>query len=95
MNAEALIRRDHGGCRILVVDDEPVNLEVARYLLEDAELRVDTAEDGDGIEAYLHHGKEVARLGLQCQHLLGVAVALVGHHLQLDLAGGGKGDLGE
>ena len=47
VNAEALIRRDHGGCRILVVDDEPVNLEVARYLLEDAELRVDTAEDGE------------------------------------------------
>ncbi len=46
-HAEALIRRDHGGCRILVVDDEPVNLEVAKFLLEDADLRVDTAEDGE------------------------------------------------
>jgi CheY-like chemotaxis protein len=46
-DAEELLRRDHGGERILVVDDEPVNREVARMLLEDAELLVDTAEDGE------------------------------------------------
>ena len=78
---------------------EPGPLVEAGYQLPDGGIEggfpQDTTEDGDGIEAYLHHGKEVARLGLQCQHLLGVAVALVGHHLQLDLAGGGKGDLGE
>ncbi|MNQ71918.1 hypothetical protein D3C85_866070 [compost metagenome] len=55
----------------------------------------DAAQDGDGIEANLHHGKEVTRLGLQCQHFFGMAIALVGHHLQLDLAGGGERDLGE
>ena len=33
--AEALIRQNHQGRRILLVDDEPVNLEVARYLLEE------------------------------------------------------------
>ena len=32
--------------RILVVDDEPVNLLVARYLLEDFGFAVDSAEDG-------------------------------------------------
>ncbi|MBI5110045.1 MAG: response regulator [Rhodocyclales bacterium] len=47
INAEALIRRHYGGQRILVVDDEPVNLEVARVLMEDTALLVDTAEDGE------------------------------------------------
>ena len=32
--------------RILIVDDEPVNLEIACFLLEAAGLRVDRAEDG-------------------------------------------------
>ena len=45
-DAETLIRQRYQGLRILVVDDEPVNLEVARFLLEDAGLVVDTAEDG-------------------------------------------------
>ena len=45
-NAEVQIRARHGGRRILIVDDEPVNLEVARFLLEESGLRVDTAEDG-------------------------------------------------
>ncbi|MEI7612976.1 MAG: ATP-binding protein [Betaproteobacteria bacterium] len=43
---EILIRQDHQGRRILLVDDEPINLEVARLLLEDTGLLVDTAEDG-------------------------------------------------
>jgi len=46
-NAEQLLRARHGGRRILIVDDEPVNLEVARFLLEDSGLRVDTAADGE------------------------------------------------
>ena len=45
-DAEALIRERYRGCRVLLVDDEPVNLEVARYLLEDAGIIVDTAADG-------------------------------------------------
>ena len=46
-NSEILIRRNHAGRRILVVDDEPVNREVAKFLLEDTALHVDTAEDGE------------------------------------------------
>jgi two-component system sensor histidine kinase/response regulator len=46
-DAEELLRRHHGGARILVVDDEPVNREVATMLLEDAGLTVDTADDGE------------------------------------------------
>jgi CheY-like chemotaxis protein len=46
IDAETLIRRRYQGLRILLVDDEPVNLEVARFLLEGAGLMVDTAENG-------------------------------------------------
>jgi CheY-like chemotaxis protein len=46
VDAEAELRRRHAGQRILVVDDEPVNREVASMQLEDAGLWVDTAEDG-------------------------------------------------
>ena len=46
VDAETLIRQGCGGRRLLVVDDEPVNREVARMLLEDIGLVIDTAEDG-------------------------------------------------
>ena len=41
-----VIRKNHQGRRILIVDDELLNLEVAKFLLEDIGLVVDTAEDG-------------------------------------------------
>jgi CheY-like chemotaxis protein len=45
-DAEALIRQRYHGRRLLVVDDEPVNLAVTQYLLEESGLAIDTAEDG-------------------------------------------------
>ncbi|MEI7431702.1 MAG: response regulator, partial [Betaproteobacteria bacterium] len=44
--SEKNLRQQHQGRRILIVDDEPLNLEVAQYMLEEVGLRVDTAEDG-------------------------------------------------
>lgn len=44
--AELILARDYPGRKILVVDDEPVNREVAGYLLEDVGLVADMAEDG-------------------------------------------------
>ena len=44
--AEHALRQRHSGRRILIVDDEPLNLEVARFMLEDIGLLIDTAEDG-------------------------------------------------
>jgi hypothetical protein len=55
-SAEQAIQRDHAGKRILVVEDEPVNQEIAQMLLEDVGLKVDLA--GDGREAV-----EMARSG--------------------------------
>ena len=45
-NAEQLLRERHAGRRILVADDEPVNLEVAKVLLEDLGLIAEVAENG-------------------------------------------------
>lgn len=47
VDAEAILRLRHPGKRILVADDEPVNQEVTRFLLEDIGLVVDTVGDGD------------------------------------------------
>jgi PAS domain S-box-containing protein len=46
VDAEKLIRQLYQGHRILVADDEPVNREIIRILLEDPGLLIDTAEDG-------------------------------------------------
>jgi PAS domain S-box-containing protein len=45
-DALSLLREKHEGLRVLVVDDELVNGEIASILLEDAGLKVDHAEDG-------------------------------------------------
>lgn len=44
--AEAVIRRDHAGTRILLAEDEPINREVVIALLSDTGLAIDVAEDG-------------------------------------------------
>ena len=46
INAKAVLRQHYSGCRILVVDDEPINREVAQIHLEAVDLVVDMAEDG-------------------------------------------------
>jgi PAS domain S-box-containing protein len=43
--AEAL-RREHAGARILLAEDNPINREVARELLQRVNLAVDTAQNG-------------------------------------------------
>jgi len=46
-DAEQRVRTRYQGRRILLVDDEQMNLFVAQYLLESAGLLVDTAADGE------------------------------------------------
>lgn len=46
VDCEAEIRQRYAGQRILVVDDEPINREVALLQLEAVDLAVDMAEDG-------------------------------------------------
>jgi signal transduction histidine kinase/CheY-like chemotaxis protein len=44
--AESRLKSGFAGTRILLAEDEPINQEVSRGLLEDAGLAVDLAEDG-------------------------------------------------
>ena len=45
-DAEKVIRQRYHGYHILLVDDDPMNLEVAQFLLEDSGLVVEAAKDG-------------------------------------------------
>ncbi|KHO52013.1 MAG: PAS protein [archaeon GW2011_AR11] len=45
-NAAMILKRDHQGTRVLVAEDEPVNREIAEFLLEDVGLVADRAETG-------------------------------------------------
>ena len=45
-DAERLIRERYSGTRILLVDDEPLNIYVSQTLCEESGLVVDVAEDG-------------------------------------------------
>ncbi len=45
-DAEATLRRDHAGARILLVEDNPVNQQVAVAILEEAGMTLTLAEDG-------------------------------------------------
>jgi signal transduction histidine kinase/CheY-like chemotaxis protein len=47
VDAEAELRQRYAGQRILLVDDEPINREVAFMQLEDVGLLTDMAEDGE------------------------------------------------
>ena len=45
-DAEAALKQAFIGTRVLLVDDEPINRDVASFMLEDVGLIVDTAADG-------------------------------------------------
>jgi len=45
-NAGRMLQKNYAGKRILVVEDEPINREIAQILLESVGLEVDLAEDG-------------------------------------------------
>ncbi|MEN3373338.1 response regulator [Dechloromonas sp. ZS-1] len=46
IDAEATLRQNHANKRILLVEDEPINQEIAREVLRDVQLLVDTADNG-------------------------------------------------
>jgi PAS domain S-box-containing protein len=47
IHAEAVLRQHYGGTRILLVEDEPVNREIAKMQLEAVDLVVSEAVDGE------------------------------------------------
>jgi PAS domain S-box-containing protein len=45
-STEERLKQNYAGSKILLVEDEPINQEIALFLLGDVGMRVDTAEDG-------------------------------------------------
>jgi CheY-like chemotaxis protein len=73
VNAEAEIRQRYCGQRILVVDDEPINREVAQMQLEAAGLVVDTAEDGaEAVAMARKNGYTAIFMDMQMPKLSGI-----------------------
>ena len=75
---EESLKARHAGARILLAEDEPINQEVSRELLESAGLVVDLAEDG--IEAVdLAKGKDydLILLDLQMPRMNGIDAARI------------------
>jgi PAS domain S-box-containing protein len=77
VDAERLLGQRHHGTRILLVDDEPVNLIVSQYLLEDSGLVVDTAADGvEAIRKASERGYALILMDMQMPNLNGLDATL-------------------
>ena len=69
--ADVLVR--HRGARILLVEDEPINQEVARELLDSVGLRVDVADDGlEAVERMRHSGYDLILMDMQMPNMNGI-----------------------
>ena len=70
---ELQLRREFGGCRVLLVEDEPINSEVSCCLLEEVGLQVDLAVDGaQAVEMARLHSYSVILMDMQMPNLNGV-----------------------
>ena len=73
VDAEVELRQRYAGQRVLLVDDEPINREIASIQLEDVNLRVDTAENGEEAVAMARNTRYAAILmDMQMPKLNGV-----------------------
>ena len=72
-SAERRLRTEFANARILLAEDEPVNQEVSRMLLEDAGLRVDLADDGaEAVLLARQHHYDLVLMDMQMPNLNGV-----------------------
>ncbi len=66
----------HAGRRILLVEDEPINREVATMLLEDVRLAVDTAEDGlQAVDKVRDQPYDIVLMDMQMPNMDGLEAA--------------------
>jgi len=75
-DAEACLRRDHAGQRVLLAEDDQVNQLIALTLLEDVGLSVDVADDGAAAVACARaHPYAVILMDVQMPHMDGLEAA--------------------
>lgn len=73
MNADTRLREGYAGSHILLAEDEPVNQEVTRALLEIVGLDVDVAEDGQAaVDMASRKAYDLILMDMQMPHLNGL-----------------------
>ncbi|MDO8788278.1 MAG: PAS domain S-box protein [Sulfuritalea sp.] len=70
---ETQLRRTHGGARLLLAEDQPINREVALELLHGAGLAVDTASDGrEALAKAQAHDYDLILMDIQMPNMNGL-----------------------
>lgn len=65
--------REHAGCRILLVEDEPVNREITLQLLDEFDASVDIAEDGEAAcERFAERSYDLILMDMQMPRMDGL-----------------------
>jgi PAS domain S-box-containing protein len=78
----AELRRRHAGARILLVEDNPINREVATVLLQDAGLLVESAENGRvAVDKLLGNRYAVILMDMQMPEMDGLEATRVMRHM--------------
>lgn len=76
-DAELALRSRHAGKRVLLVEDEPVNQEVARELLAQTGLQIDTADDGvAAVEMAQRNDYDLILMDIQMPRMNGIEATL-------------------
>ena len=74
--ADETLLDEYAGTRVLLAEDEPINQEVSRGLLEDAGLRVDLAQDGAiAVTLAAQNRYALILMDMQMPHMNGVDAA--------------------
>jgi PAS domain S-box-containing protein len=77
-SAEERLKARHAGARILLAEDEPINQEVSRELLEAAGLLVDLADDGvEAVDLAKSGNYDLILLDLQMPRMNGIEAARI------------------
>lgn len=72
-DAESRIHQRYAGCRVLIVDDDPMNREVAQIILSSAGLVADTAIDGvEGVRMAGEQSYAIILMDMQMPNLDGL-----------------------
>ena len=81
-DAESRLKQIYGGRRVLLVEDEPVNQEIACMLLEDVDLLVDVANDGvEAVERASQARYDLILMDMQMPRLDGLQATRLIRHL--------------